>query len=126
MTKTTNLQVLLGATTEITKVVPLKRLGISFKVKALSNAEIERVRMENTFSDGKGGKKVDETKLGAALIAKACVDPLFSDRTLIDHYNAEDAADCVLKALLPGELQKVNAAVMEASGFGDDEIDFPN
>jgi hypothetical protein len=125
-TKSNALQALLGANKNVTKDVPVKRLGVNFTVKAIDSETIERATAECTFGNGKAGKQVHEHKLGAALIAKACVEPNFADRTLIDHYEAEDAIDCVRKALLAGEIAKINAVIMEISGFGEDDVDFPN
>ncbi|OME86925.1 hypothetical protein BK120_08355 [Paenibacillus sp. FSL A5-0031] len=125
-TKPNALQALLGASTDIKKNVPIRRLGVDFTLKAMSEAEIERVKTECTYGDGKGGKRLDDSLFNAAMIAKACVEPNFGDRSLIDHYNAEDAADCVRKALLAGEIAKLIVGIMDVSGFGDDEIDFPN
>ena len=125
-TKSTALQALLGANKDITKDVPVRRLGVNFTVKAIDSETLEKARAECTFGNGKGGKDVHEHKLGAVLIAKSCVEPNFADRALIEHYGAEDAADCVRKALLAGEIAKLTEAVMDVSGFGDDEIDFPN
>ncbi|MEV5028500.1 phage tail assembly chaperone [Paenibacillus sp. LPE1-1-1.1] len=125
-TKSNALQALLGASTDIKKNVPIRRLGVDFTLKALTEAEIERVKTECTFGDGKGGKRQDNSLFNAAMIAKACIEPNFADRTLIEHYGAEDAADCVRKALLAGEIVKLVESTLQISGFGDDEIDFPN
>ena len=125
-TKPNALQALLGANTNVTKDVQIKRLGVVFTVKALSSVDVERARTECTFSNGKGGKEVQDHMLQAAYIAKASVEPNFNDRSLIDHYEAEDAIDCVRKALLVGEIAKLILAINEVSGFLEDEIDFPN
>lgn len=125
-TKPNALQALLGATKDITKDVPVRRLGVSFTVKAIDSETLEKAHAECTFGNGKGGKDVHEHKLGAVLIAKSCVEPNFGDRALIEHYGAEDAADCVKKALLAGEIAKLTEAIMDVSGFGEDEVDFPN
>lgn len=121
-TKSNALQALLGANTNVTKNVAIKRLGVNFTVKALVSAEVEQARKECTF-----GNTVREELVEATLIAKACVEPNFADRSLIDHYEAEDAADCVRKALLAGEIVRIMTAINEVSGFNDDgAIDFPN
>lgn len=126
-TRVSPLQALLGATPgNATKQVSIKRLGTSFTVKALSGAEFDRIRLQLTYSDGKGGKQVNDDNLDAAIIATACVEPAFSDRSLIAHYNAEDAADCVKKALMAGEIKRLAGAVLDLSGFTEDDVDFPN
>lgn len=115
------LHALLGTNTDVKKDVHIRRLGVNFVVKAISGGVLEQAQKECTF-----GGLVNQAMLGAALIEKACVEPDFGDRSLIDHYGAEDAADCVKKALLAGEISKINEAILTVSGFGDDEIDFPN
>ncbi|MCQ4363062.1 hypothetical protein KQR54_18355 [Mycobacterium gordonae] len=126
-TKSNALQALLGAKLDAEVSVPIKRLGVNFRIKPLNGEALERARLECTVGDSKGGKTVNESQLNATLIAKSCIEPNFADRSLIDHYGAEDAADCVNKALLAGEIGKLNLAVLEASGFGDDgDTDFPN
>lgn len=121
------LQALLGATLDVKKEVPIKRLDTAFTVKAISGDVFDRISMRLTYSDGKGGKHVDNAKLDAAIVAEACVEPSFADRSLIEHYGAEDATDCVRKALMAGEIKRLVNAVLEISGFGDDaDVDFPN
>lgn len=121
------LKALLGAKTDVTADVFIRRLGVNFTVKALTAADLDRVKQECTFGDGRGGKRLDETMHDAAMLARACVTPSFADKELIAHYGAEDAADCVKKALLPGEAQKLVGAVLKLSGYGPDEdADIPN
>jgi len=120
-TKTNALQALLGSNINVTRDVPIKRLGVNFTVKALTDDGLSQARLECTF-----GNHVDESKLAATVIARSCVEPNFNDRSLIDHYGAEDGADCVKKALLAGESVKLYTAILEISGFGEDDIDFPN
>ena len=120
------LEALLSAKRDFTKSYPVKRLGVNFVIKPLSDDEIETARKQNTFSDGRGNMVVNENDFSAALIAKACVEPNFADKSLLDHYGAIDAAECVKNAMLPGELLYLVSCVMSTSGFGGQELDFPN
>jgi hypothetical protein len=125
-TKSSALEALLGAKLDTEVTVHIKRLGVDFRIKPVSGDVFQRVTSECTVGNGKGGKQLDESQLNAVLIARACVEPNFADRALIEHYGATDAADCVSKALLAGEIAKLSAAITSASGFADDDIDFPN
>jgi len=115
------LEALLGATIDVQKPVYMARLKTEFTVKALSNEEMRSINMRATTVNGKGEKKTDDQLLNALFIAKGCVDPDFNDKALKTHYGASDEADCVAKALLPGEIAKLVTAILELSGFGDDE-----
>lgn len=115
------LEALLGATLELTKEVYVARLKTHFTVKALSNEDMRKIGERSTISDGKGGKKTDNDIFNGLVIVKGCVDPDFSDKALKAHYGASDDVDCVSKALLPGEMAKVLQAILDLSGFGNEE-----
>jgi hypothetical protein len=118
------LQALLSANLEIEQDVYIKRLGASFRIKAMSTKEMERAREQCTKITGTGSRKesvVDADRLNSVMVAKLCVVPDFGDKGLLAKYGAANSADCVGKALLPGEIARIIAAGMELSGFGDDE-----
>ncbi|GIP55246.1 phage tail assembly chaperone [Paenibacillus vini] len=115
------LEALLGATLDVQDTVYIPRLKTHFTVKALDQAEMTRARDQATIPTRKGEKELDAQLFNAVLIARGCVDPDFADKALIAHYGASDAADCVTKALLPGEIAKVLTAIMKLSGFDDEE-----
>lgn len=118
------LQALLSANLEIEQDVKIKRLGVNFRIKAISTKEMERARVQCTQTTGTGSHResvVDTDRLNAVLAVKFCVSPDFGDKALLAKYSAANSVDCVGKALLPGELVRIVAAGMELSGFGDDE-----
>lgn len=118
------LQALLSANLEIEQDVFIKRLNVNFRIKAISTKELEKAREQCTHVSGKGSRKetiVDEARLNAVLAVKFCVSPDFGDKALLAKYGAANAVECVGKALLPGELAKINEAGTTLSGFGDDE-----
>lgn len=117
----TGLEALLGATLDVQDSVYIPRLKTHFTVRALDQAELTRAHEQATIPTRKGEKEIDGQMLNAAVIAKGCVDPDFSDKALIAHYGATDATDCVTKALLPGEIVKVLGAIMKLSGFDDED-----
>lgn len=115
------LDALLGATLEQESQVYLPRLKASFTVKALSNDALRKANDQATVPTGRGEKRLDAQLFNAVVITKGCVDPDFSNKALIQKYEATDAADCVVKALLPGELVKLTQAIMDLSGFGNED-----
>lgn len=125
MSNTTDaLKALLGATKEVKSEVYITRLGAHFTVRALDSAEFESARDQATFYSGSGArreKKIDQQIFNCAVVAKGCVDPAFNDTELMAKYDASAASDCVYKALLPGEIQKVLDEILTLSGFGDED-----
>lgn len=115
------LDALLGATLELTKEVYITRLKTHFTVKALGNEDLRKIGDRASKPDGKGGKVTDDQMFNALVIVKGCVDPDFNDKALKAKYEAADDIDCVTKALLPGEMAKVLRAILDLSGFGNEE-----
>lgn len=116
---------LLGAepASEITQKVNIERFG-EFTVRALTAEEINKIREEATRYEIKGKERkafVDETELGLLMVVKATVEPDFSDKRLLKHFDAKTATQCVQKALLAGELAQLTQAVVAVSGLGDDD-----
>jgi hypothetical protein len=114
------LDALLGATLEAQSEVYIPRLKTRFTIKALDSQAIRRANDQATVPTGKG-KTINEDLLDLVIAAKGTVDPDFSNKTLIERYEASDAADCVDKALLPGEKAKLVAAILRLSGFGNED-----
>ncbi|QOT13736.1 hypothetical protein JNUCC32_31100 (plasmid) [Paenibacillus sp. JNUCC32] len=115
------LDALLGATLELTKEVYIARLKTHFTIKALGNEDLRRINDRASKPDGKGGMVTDDRMFNALVVVKGCVDPDFNDKALKSHYEAVDDVDCVTKALLPGEMAKVLRAILDLSGFGNEE-----
>lgn len=118
------LQALLGANLEIEKDVYITRLGANFRIKALDTAAFDKAREQATHYTGRGNKReaiVDNQRYNAVLVTKLVIAPDFGNKALHDKYNVTNAVDCVLKALLPGEIAKLIADGLTLSGFGDDE-----
>ncbi|KYC67171.1 phage tail assembly chaperone [Heyndrickxia coagulans] len=117
MAKVNALEAFLNADLDVRKKVEIKRLGVELEVRGLGTKEMNAIREQCMF--GKKGDELDEDKFNALLVAKSCVSIDFNDEQLREHYGATDAADCVQKALLAGELVSLVQAIMEASGYGD-------
>lgn len=122
------LDALLGASINDEKDVFIKRLDTNFRIKSLSGEEVQQATDEASTWVGKGvyrRRNTDNDKLGALLIAKACVDPVFANAQLLEKYGAVSADEVVLKALRAGEIALLNGEIMEISGFSidDDDVD---
>lgn len=121
---TNALQALLGTkpATEITDKVAIKRLKTQFTIKALTGEDIDAIQAQATRITRKGNKteqKVDENEASRLLVAKATIEPDFSNAELLKHYKAVDAGECVQRALLAGEIATLQQAILTLSGFGD-------
>lgn len=124
MSEINPLDALLGASIDVEEDVFIKRLGTNFTVKALTGDEINELRAQCTYTEGKGANRkpfVREDELGQLIITEACVNPDFGDKKLLEYYGARDAADCVQKALLAGEVAKLSSAVLDVSGFDNED-----
>lgn len=120
------LDALLGAkpAAEITETVTMKRLGTEFTVKGLTGEDIDKIREQATTSVKVGKKlekKVNEDEVSRMIVVKGTVEPNFSDTQLLKHFGASDAAECVNKALLAGEIITLQTAILSASGYESDE-----
>lgn len=120
------LQALLGAkpATEITAQVKINRLGTEFTIKALTGEDIDKLRDQATYPTKNGKKtelKVNEEEVARLLIVKAVVAPNFADTSLLRHFGASDAGECVQKALLAGEVAALQNEILMLSGFDDEE-----
>lgn len=120
------LDALLSASIEVEEEVLIKRLGVHFRVKGLTGDKINSLREQCTYFEGKGANRkriINEDELGQLLIATACIEPDFSNPKLLEKYGARDAADCVQKALLAGEVVTLSHAVLDVSEFRVTEED---
>jgi Phage XkdN-like tail assembly chaperone protein, TAC len=116
------LSALLSADLTIEKPVFIKRLNTDITVKAIDGKTLSKLQERATHYVGKGAKReaqLDEQKFGGLVIASASVSLDFGNAQLLEKYGASDAADCVQKALLAGEIAKLTQAIMEISGFND-------
>lgn len=112
----TALEALLGATKDITREVYMGRLKAKFKIRPLSTPDLKKAGEQATIGD-----TLDNQLHNAAIISIGCIDPVFSDKALRDHYEATDAADCVTKALLPGEVARLVKEILALSGFTEED-----
>lgn len=124
MSQKSALDALLGANISDEKDVYIKRLNTSFRVKSISGEELQQITDEASEWVGKGAQRkrvTNDDKLGALMIANACIDPVFANAQLLDKYGAISADEVVLKALRAGEIALLSKEIMEISGFDFDE-----
>ncbi|MFE7820595.1 hypothetical protein ACFU1R_20560 [Priestia megaterium] len=106
------LEALLSANPEVHEDVYIKRLDTDFTISAIDQDTFESAQKEATFDD-----EVNQKELNNLLIARSCIEPNFEDTTLLKHYGARDAGDCVNKALKFGEIATLAQKILELSGF---------
>src|SRR5689334_22090723 len=110
------LQALLSADSKPQKDVPMKRLGVDFRIQALDGKTINKIQEQCTHVTGKGNKRekvLDEEQLGALVIQRACVVPDWTARELVEKYGTP--ADAILGLLLAGEIAKLSSEILEIS-----------
>lgn len=124
------LQALLGAKpiAEITGTVKIPRLSTEFTIKVVTDDEIQEIRNQAKYPVKNGKRtefKVNESEASLLVIAKAVVSPDFNDASLKTHYGVQTVGECIKKALLPGEIVKLETEILTLSGFGDldDEVE---
>jgi hypothetical protein len=121
------LQALLSADSKPQKDVPMRRLGVDFRIQALDGKTINRIQEQCTHFTGKGAKRekvMDEEQFGALVIQRACVIPDWSAKELIEKYGT--ATEAILGLLLAGEIARLSSEILEISGFDNDEEEIKN
>lgn len=108
-----------------TRDVYIDRLGERIKVRAITNGEMEGIRERCTFYSGKGKQKkeFDREKAQFMTIALALVEPNVNSSEATAAAGVQEGWEIVKKYFLPGELERLETAVGEASGFLDEEED---
>ncbi|GIN39606.1 phage tail assembly chaperone [Heyndrickxia oleronia] len=118
------LQALLGTENNAKGEVYIKRLGGYFQIRSIDSQELNSIKEQATHFVGKGVNReevIDDLEFKKILISKACINPDFNNDDLKQKYGAVDAADCVEKSLLPGEIAKLIEEIFKLSGFDDSE-----
>ncbi|MDH5159819.1 phage tail assembly chaperone [Heyndrickxia oleronia] len=118
------LDAFLSADLNVEDEVYIKRFDAHVRIKAVLEETLNSLRERATYYLGKGNKRrkeFNEEQFVGLLIAEACLNIDFGDPKMLEKYKATDAADCVTKALLAGEVSKIRDAIFEISGFTDDD-----
>lgn len=118
------LKALLSTTDVVEDFVHMKRFGVDFKIRAIDGDVINQMQERCTYYTGKGTKRtreIDEQLFGALVIQRACIQPNWGDAQLLSKYQTSDPVDVIRKRLLAGEISKLSAAILDLSGFDDEE-----
>lgn len=118
--QTTNVDAVLSALldTDYTpeKDVYMKRFGVNFRIKAIDNRTLSRIRQRATINK-KGD--TDRDKFFALVVVSGCISPDWKAPELKKFGSTTE--DIVQERLLPGELAKLAEEILLLSGFGDEE-----
>lgn len=110
------LKALLTANEDVRKNVHMKRFGIDFELKALTNEEAKRITDRATRLTPKG-KHFDEELFNYLTIIRACIVPNWEDEKLLEALGVTDAVDAVKKKLLFGEVAILLQEIATLNGF---------
>jgi Phage XkdN-like tail assembly chaperone protein, TAC len=102
---------------EIKGLVPMKRFGFDFEIKALTSDEMKKLTQRATRLVGKNKKQFDDDLFNYLMIAEACTVPNWHDEKLQEALEVHDAVDAVKKKLLFGEVAHVVAEIGKLNGF---------
>lgn len=103
-----------------TKKYYMKRFEDNFTLVAIDYKLLQRIREQATFPGKKKGEtELDDVLFGMLIIEKGVQEPSFSDPALSGKFGT--AVDAIQELLLPGEISKLSAEIMNLSGFADDE-----
>jgi len=116
-TNTDFLKTLLAVDQDVRKVVPMKRFGLDFEIKALTPEEANKIQQRSTkLSMVKGqGKTIDEDKFNYLTIATACITPDWSE--VATAMGVLDAIDAIKGKLLFGEVAFLLGEIAELNGL---------
>ena len=109
--------------------VPLERLGIPVKLKALTGKQVSRVRDRNTrtVKTKQGPKEVtDNEGFMIGLISLATVNVPWGDPKLIEKHKASSGDEVIKRTLLAGEIALLGEAVLDVSGYNVELDDIKN
>lgn len=96
---------------------------VPFKLKSLTQDQIESISKRSYREVNYNGKKVRELDKLMHLnrcIVEACIQPNFKDHELCVAYGTEDPAQLPQKMLLTREYEKLARAFMKLNGLEDD------
>lgn len=93
-----------------------------FRIKALSQADNERITKAATIVKKENGQRVerlDSVEFGRRLVLEATIEPNFSDKALCERYKTLNPAEVPGKMLRAGEFAALLQEIMKFSGFNE-------
>ena len=111
------------------RTVTIKRIGLSFTLKALKDDRIEKLEKQYTVTKhgprGQQEKELDRNRYFRALVAESTIaiggDPSvkWDHKSLLDKYKASGPEQVIKKVLLSGEIVQLADVIYEISGHYD-------
>ena len=104
--------------------VYIKRLDTHIRIKAIGDAKFESLKEQATHFIGKGKNResvFNEDEFTNLLIIESCVNIDFGDSKLMEKHGVKTAESCLRKALLTGEIMRLQSAIFLINGFDKDE-----
>lgn len=114
------LDLFLAAEVDAKGEVYLKRFGMNFEIKGLTDEELKSLREQATYGTGKE-QKLNDSEFFSLIISSAVTAPNLNDPKVVKKYGAKDGADVIGKAFLAGEVTKLRDAILALSGFDEEE-----
>ena len=99
---------------------------VPFKIRSLTQEEMDGAIKKATKSvknKRQVTETVDNTALARNIVFLGTVEPDFSAKELCDKYGVLDPALVPGKMLLSGEHARLSEAIMELSGFDDEDVE---
>lgn len=111
------LKALLSADNDVRKKVYMKRFGIDFEIKALTNEVANKITQRATRLGSKGQKVFNEELFNYLSIVEACVIPDWKDEKVLEALGVSDSVEAVKSRLLFGEVAQLLTEIAELNGF---------
>ncbi len=89
-----------------------------FEIKSVSQRELRDLRTKYTKINKKGKQEIDSEALNEELVIGCTINPNFKDAASIKATGCVTPSQYLNKVLLPGEIDNINKAILEFSGFG--------
>ena len=93
-------------------------------IKAVSGEEYNSIRtlaLENPNSNKK--RRFNINKFNNAIVVAGLVDPNLKDAEMLKAAKVMDSSQLLTKVFLPGEIDTISLAILELSGFAQDDED---
>ena len=99
---------------------------VPFKIRPLPQEETDALTKRSLRQNRVNGQmveKLDNIVYTRRIVVEATVEPDFSSEALCKAYGTMDPLEVPGKMLLSGEYAKLSKAIMELSGFADDDLE---
>lgn len=97
--------------------------GLTFTVRRITMDEFSSYQKESVRNITKNGSivpELDGSKLALLVVLNSCTDPNFKNAEFINALECQTPEQAIKKVLLPGEITRLSAKIMEISGLAND------